>query len=138
MNVQKYSEWLEDVPDYLKRDALWNLDVYHKSMFLYELAWVDCEQLLKHPLGKPIAHQLIRSAGSISANIEEGYGRGYGKDYARFLRIALGSARESRGWYHRSRRILIESVIEHRIKLLDTIIAGLVTLSNQQANIKRA
>ena len=133
MEVQKYSEWLVSVPDYLKRDALWDLDIYRKSVFLYELAWVDCELLLKHPLGKPIAHQLIRSAGSIAANMEEGYGRGFGKDYARFLRIALGSARESRGWYHRSRKVLKAGVIEHRIKQLDTIIAGLIRLSKQQA-----
>ena len=35
-----------------------------------------------------MARQLVNSANSISANSEEGYGRGYGKDYARFLRIA--------------------------------------------------
>jgi four helix bundle protein len=66
--------------------------------------------------------------------MEEGYGRGFGKDYARFLRIALGSARESRGWYFRGRRPLKPEVIEHRLNLLQTIIAGLVTMSKQQAS----
>jgi four helix bundle protein len=88
--------------------------------------------MLAHELGKPIARQLIRSAGSISANMEEGFGRGFGKDYARFLRIALGSARESRGWYFRGRRLLKPEVVEHRMDLLKTIIAGLITMSNQQ------
>jgi len=66
---------------------------------------MDCDYLLKDPRGKKIAEQLIRSVGSISANIEEGYGRGYGKDYAYRLRIALGEARETCGWYWKARKL---------------------------------
>ncbi|MBN1318048.1 MAG: four helix bundle protein [Anaerolineales bacterium] len=47
--------------------------------------------MLMRPLGKPISNQLIRSVGSISANIEERYGRGfYGRERTQLLRIALG------------------------------------------------
>lgn len=88
--------------------------------------------MLADPRGKSIAQQLTRSAGSIAANIEEGYGRGYGKDYARFLRIALGSARETKGWYFRGRQILDEAVVAHRLDLIDDIIAGLVITAEQQ------
>jgi four helix bundle protein len=105
-------------------------------LLLSDLAWFDCEKLLLHPLGRPIAWQLIRSAGSISANMEEGFGRGFGQDYGRFLKIALGSARESRGWYYRSKNILQPDVVDHRSHLLRTIIAGLVTMSKQQYNHK--
>lgn len=49
---------------------------------------------------------MIESASSVSANIDEGYWRGFGKDYARFLKAALASARETRGWYYRGRHLL--------------------------------
>ena len=120
------------MPESIKQDALWGTETYQKTLFLSDLAWYDCEILILHPLGKPIAEQLIRSSGSIPANMEEGFGRGFRNDYARFLRIALGSARESRGWYYRSRRLLKPDVIEHRMNILNSIIACLVILSKQQ------
>jgi len=127
-----YKEWLESLPDGITRDSLWDFKTYRKALFLSDLAWTDGGILLKHEVARSIANQLIRSAGSVSANIEEGYGRGFGKDYARFLRIALGSARETRGWYFRARNALNPEVVNHRTTLLDEIIAGLVTTANQQ------
>ncbi|MFO7540559.1 MAG: four helix bundle protein [Chloroflexota bacterium] len=132
MGVMNYSEWLEQVPDYMKQDGLWDMEVYRKALFVSDLAWFDCEKLLAHPLGRPLAWQLIRSVGSIPANMEEGFGR----DYGRFLKIALGSARESKGWYYRSRQILHAGVIDHRSHLLITIIAGLITMAKQQYSHK--
>ena len=127
-----YEEWLKQVPGAIAKDSLWNFETYRKALFLSDLAWIDCEKLVEVALTRRIAWQLIDSAGSIAANIEEGYGRGFGKDYARFLRIALGSARETRGWYYRARRAFNSQVIDHRYTLLDEIIAGLVTTANQQ------
>ncbi|MCH8294769.1 four helix bundle protein [Candidatus Poribacteria bacterium] len=70
----------------------------------------------------------MRSVGSISANIEEGYGRGFdGKEYHRFLRYALGSAKEAKGWYFRGRHLLSAKVVKHRLKLLSEIIALIIT-----------
>lgn len=132
MRYKNFKEWVDQVPNYLKRDMVWHLVIYQKSVFLNDLAWEDCGKLMHNPRGKAISGQLIRSMGSISANIEEGYGRGFGKDYARFLRIATGSARESRGWYHRGRFILGEDLVTHRINLLDQIISGLVKIERQQ------
>lgn len=87
---------------------------------------------MKDVRGKAISEQIIRSAGSISANIEEGFGRGFGADFAYFLRVALGSARETRGWYYRARRLLPAEVLQHRLQLLDEIIAVLVKASAYQ------
>ncbi len=131
--IESYETWVTQVPAYIKDDALWEMEVYRRALFLSDLAWHDCEKLLQHPLGRPIADQLIRSSGSVPGNMEEGFGRGFGKDYARFLRIALGSARESRGWYYRGRHLLKPEVLDHRFTLLKTIIAGLVTMAHQQS-----
>ena len=87
---------------------------------------------MSDPRRKEIAKQLIRSAGSVCANLEEGHGRGFGKDNAYFQRVTLGSARESRGWYYRARHLLDAEVLQHRIRLLDEIIAALVLSCNQQ------
>ena len=131
-----FDEWLTEVPRSLKNDPLWNFETYRKALFLSDLAWRDCDKLIKDTRGRALAWQLIDSAGSVGANIEEGYGRGFGKDYARFLRIALGSARETRGWYFRSRHLLSSNAYDHRLLLLDEIVSGLVTTSNQQRDIK--
>jgi four helix bundle protein len=42
--------------------------------------------------------QLRASAGSVVANIAEGYGRAQHADFAQFLDIASGSLRESEEW----------------------------------------
>ncbi|MEM7133808.1 MAG: four helix bundle protein [Chloroflexota bacterium] len=131
-NWKTYSEWAERLPEYLTSDKLWEFEVYRKALFLHDLTWRDCDRLQEHSKGKHLVSQLLRSAGSVSANIEEGYGRGFGKDYARFLRIALGSAREVRGWYFRSRLVLDEPTVSHRISLLTEIISGLTVASNYQ------
>lgn len=131
-----YEEWEAQVPDSIKNDPLWNFEVYPKALLLADLAWEDCGKIIKQPLGRSIADQLIRSSGSISANNEEGFGRGFGKDYARFLKYAVGSARESRGWYYRGRRLFDSKILEHRYGLLDEIIALLVTHINKQKRWK--
>ncbi len=125
-----FQEWEQAIPSQIRDDPLWNFVPYPKAVFLYELVWLDCEKLLKDVRGRAVARQLIDSAGSISANLEEGYGRGFGRDYAHFQRIAIGSARETRGWYLRARRLLSDEALNHRLNLLSEIIA-LLTRSSQ-------
>ena len=130
-----YEDWLRQVPKSITQDPLWDFETYRKALFLSDLAWYDSEKLLADSRGRSTAWQLIDSAGPIAANIEEGYGRGHGKDYARFLRISLGSARETRGWYYRGRHALEPEVVKHRMTLADEIIANLVITSGQQRRL---
>lgn len=128
-------DWAAQVPELIKQAPLWNFKVYRLALLLADLAWFDAEKLLGTLQGKGVAWQLVNAAGSVPANIEEGYGRGFGKDYARFLRIALGSARETQGWYYRGRHVFTPDVIGHRLQLTDDIISGLVTASEQQRSL---
>ena len=98
---------------------------YKLSCELWDEFWDDTELLAKDFRGREIAKQLIRCVGSISANIKEGYGRGYGKEYPQYLRISRGSARESKGWFKRAGKILSDNVVIKRINKLDSIIAML-------------
>lgn len=127
-----YEEWEGQVPREIRDDPLWEMKAYRLALFLYDLTWEDCTRLGRDRRGKAVADQLIRSAGSISANIEEGYGRGFGKQFALFLRYALGSARETRGWYFRGRALLPQKVLTHRYDLLSQITALIVVAVNRQ------
>jgi len=66
------------------KDRLNEIVFYQLSLELWDDCWKDTEILSKDFRGKEITKQLIRSVGSISANIEEGYGRGFGKEYPQF------------------------------------------------------
>lgn len=130
--VTSYETWVAEVPGSISSGPLWKMTAHRKALFLHDLVWEDCETLLKDIRGQAIVRQLIRSAGAISANIEEGYGHGLGRDYARILGIALGEARETHGWYYRARRLLPASVVQHRLALADEVIALLVRAIDQQ------
>ncbi len=66
---------------------------YTQNPFCWQ-TWEDRNKLLPDPLGRAVAEQLIRSAGSICVNTEEGYGRGFGRDFARLLRFSLAAPPE--------------------------------------------
>jgi four helix bundle protein len=89
---------------------------------LWKEFWVDSEVILRDIRGREIVRQLTKSVGSITANIEEGYGRGFSRDYLNFLKYARGSARESKGWYEKSAFLLKEETLTQRIQKLDSII----------------
>ncbi len=57
-----------------------------------DVALVD--RRLRGAGAQAVRDQLRRAVESIPANIAEGYGRGFGADYGRFLRIASASAAE--------------------------------------------
>ena len=125
--LKTYEDWESSVHQRIKKEPIWEFFGYRKALFLYDLTWQDCDKLMKDTRGKAIAQQLIRSVGSVSANFTEGHGRGYGKKRDWFFKVALGSARESKDWYWKSHHLLSPNVLEHRLALVDEIIALTVT-----------
>lgn len=122
-----YVDWMKGVMPEIKHDPIWNLEVYRLALFVDDIGWHDVLALSKEKLMWSVADQLHRSLGSISANLTEGYSRSKGLDRAHFIEISLGSARESRDWYYKSRNVLRAEVIDHRMGLI-THIVGMLTL----------
>jgi four helix bundle protein len=127
-----YPSWLKSVSLEITGDPLWNVEAYRLALFLADLGWRDVTKLTQDRRMLGLSDQLYRSVGSISANISEGYSRGSGKDRARFYEYALGSARESRGWFYKGRHVLGEDVAAHRIGLTTQIIRLLLTMVPDQ------
>jgi four helix bundle protein len=128
----KYEEWLKSVPMDISGDPLWTVEAYRLALFASELGWHDVTKLMKDKHMRELSDQLYRALGSIGANIFEGYSRDGGRDRARFYEYALGSARESRGWYYNGRHVLGEMVAEHRMHLLTQIIRLLLRMVPDQ------
>jgi four helix bundle protein len=129
-----YEEWAQTVPETLRRDPLWTVTTYRFALFLADLCWQDVTKLERERRTAGLCDQLYRAVGSVGANLAEGYSRSTGKERAHFYEYSLGSARESRHWYHQGRHVLGEDVLQHRFGLLDQIIRLLVTMVPQQRN----
>lgn len=127
-----YERWKETVPNGIKQDTLWRMKAYQLAFFVVDLGWDDVSRLRRDKRTESLSDQLYRSLGSISANIVEGYSRGTGKDRARFYEYALGSARESRDWCYKARRVLGEDIAQSKINVLVEIIRLLLTMVPDQ------
>lgn len=106
-------------------DSLEDYRVYQAARQLFDAFWDDSEILRRDIRGRELVRQQVRSLDSICANIEEGYGRGFGREWPQYLRIARGSARESRGRYERCSHLLLSEVLAERTSALNQIIGGL-------------
>jgi len=129
-----YREWGAAVPPSITEDALWTVEAYRLALFASDLCWQDVRKLKAEKLYS-LFDQLSRAVGGISAQIAEGYSRKTGRDRAHFYEYALGSARESRDWYYKSRHILGSAVVEHRLELHTRIIRLLMTMVPQQRSL---
>ena len=92
---------------------------------MFDDFWNDSETLGKDYRGRELVKQQVRSLDSICANMEEGFGRGFGKELPQHLKISRGEARESRGRYERCSHLLPPETIAQRVAMLNRIIGGL-------------
>lgn len=107
-----------------------DLIVWQKAIELFTFTVKDIEKFPKTVAAKIIAGQLISSAGSISANIAEGFGRKSSKEFSYHLGVAKGETSESQDWYIKCNKVkhLDESIVNERLSLLDEIIKMLNSL----------
>jgi len=126
----------------LANDRLESFGIYQLAWQLFDEFWRDSEILEKDFRGRELARQPVRSLDSICANIEEGFGRGVGKELSQHLKIARGEARESQGRFRRCRHLLTKETINNRIATLDHIIGGLTktisTIESRQKSVSDA
>ena len=127
-----FQEWEAGAPEAIRGDSLWKAAAYRLALFAADIGWSDVTALAADHRTRSLGDQLCRSLGSVSANIAEGYSRGTGRDRAHFYEYALGSARESRDWYYKSRHILPPTVVDHRLGLLTQIIRPLLVMIPHQ------
>jgi four helix bundle protein len=127
-NFMDYESWERTVPNEITQGSLWKMQAHRFALFLSEIVWHAVTKLMGEKRTLDVAGQRYRAVGSIEANISEGYSRSSGRDRARFYEYALGSTRESRGWYYKARHVLGEPVFSHRIHLLTDIARLLLTM----------
>lgn len=77
----------------------------YKNLIVYQKAKTLSLDLINYFSSKKInkihefvVSQLLRAATSVGANIAEGYGRHYRKNYRQFISIARGSSLETNYW----------------------------------------
>ncbi len=128
--------WERTCHEAITSDVIWKLDVYRASLFLLHLARADAKLVAKHSLDHELAGQLLHAAGSVSANIGEGFSRSSRADRLRFLDYALGSDRESMSWYYAAADVFPTDTVDDRMILLARIrslLLGLIRSTRARA-----
>ena len=121
LSSDEQRQWERTCSPAITSDVLWKLDAYRAALFLIHVVRGDFAKLRTALPGADTPMQLRDAAGSIGANIGEGYSRWSKKDRARILGYALGSARECFTWYMTSRDVLGDDVVEARLVLVARI-----------------
>ncbi|HLF73932.1 MAG TPA: four helix bundle protein [Anaerolineales bacterium] len=127
-----FEEWQKTIPEAIRSERFWSLIAYQKALYLYDLLWQDTEVWLRDERGQALAKQIIGSADSVCSNIEEGYGRGYGKQFLQFYGYSLGSARETKGRIYRAKAFYPRDALNKRMHLASEVVALILTEINRQ------
>jgi four helix bundle protein len=85
-----------------KAQRFTDLEVWRRSNELFLRLIVDLESLPNTRVANVLTDQMIRSCGSVGANIAEGFNRSKAK-YLNCLDIALGETNESENWLYKLR-----------------------------------
>ena len=100
-----------------------DLKVWKDAHDLYLLALKDVENFPNSKGAYNLIDQLLRSIGSISANIAEGFNRRSTKHYISYLDNSVGSTNEAENWYYKVEGMnwQTKDMVEERLKKLEEI-----------------
>ena len=127
-----FEEWQKTVSATIRSEKFWSLIAYQKGLYLYDLLWENTEEWRKDERGQALSKQITGSADSVCSNIEEGFGRGYGKQFLQFYLYSLGSARETKGRIYRAKAFYSREILERRLNLASEVVALILTEINRQ------
>jgi four helix bundle protein len=127
-----YDEWEAGASGGLTADPTWKVEAYRLGLFGAASAWQDADELAHDPRSMAIVGQLVRSAGSVAANIAEGYGRRSPKERVRFYEYALGSAGECRAWYTSVAPAMEKEALDQRLANLLSLTRLLLTMIRRE------
>ena len=94
-----YEEWEATVPEGVKDDRVWRVTAYRLALYLADMAIGDTGHLAGDARFAGKVSQLCDAAGSVAANIAEGYPRRSSRDRMKFYDYALTSLAETKSWY---------------------------------------
>lgn len=85
-----------------KTKSYQDLRVWQKADLIFDMVCEDVKKWPRDKIADSISYQLLDSSGSISANIAEGYGRGFPGEFEQFLRYSRGSLEETDNWLYKA------------------------------------
>jgi len=80
-----------------------DLEVWQKAHNLFLDTVIDVGIFPKNVAARVITNQILRSVGSISANIAEGYNAQSTKEYLHYLDVSIRTGAESENWLYKVR-----------------------------------
>ena len=113
-----------------------DLIVWRKSNQLFLSLAREVKRFPEGIAGRIVIDQVLRSSGSISANIAEGFGRRKGREYVHYLIVSRGSLMETLNWLLKCRDLnwlsdetyeRYEALIEEIMKVLNKMIGQRLT-----------
>jgi four helix bundle protein len=80
-----------------------DLEVWKKAHYLFLAFMQDIQNIPDSIAMREVIKQVVRSIGSIGANIAEGFNSRTTKEYIRYLDIAKRTTAESENWFYKLR-----------------------------------
>ncbi len=127
-------DWLAQIPAALRDSPVWKVRAYQIGAFTAAAAATDAIEAERRPRFAHVAPQLVRAAGSIAANIAEGYSRQSHRERIKYYEYALGSAREASSWYSLISPTLTPGPLEQRLTYLARVSQLLLKMIHNERN----